>query len=289
MSFVKNLLAVLGAVFLAFILLAIVISLTLKGGLGYGEKVAIVSLEGVIKDPTEISRQLIELGDREDIKAVVVRINSPGGAVGPSQEIYSGIKRLARKKPVVASMGAVAASGGYYAATAAEKIVANPGTITGAIGVLIEFVNASELLKKIGVQGYVIKSGRFKDTGSPFRKMESADKEMIQRVLNDINSQFIEAVAEGRGLKINYVRKIADGRIFSGAQAKSNGLVDELGDLADAIELSAKLAGIKGKPEVIYPEKRPFGLWQALTGARLPDRFTELFTGLRVMYLMDTP
>lgn len=289
MHYLKNLLAVIGGVFLAFILLALVISFTFRGGLARGDKVAVVKIEGIIKDPTEVSLRLSELGERKDVKAVVVRINSPGGGVGPSQEIYRGIKRLGDKKPVVASMGAVAASGGYYAASAADKIVANPGTITGAIGVLIEFVNASELLKKLGLKGYVLKSGKFKDAGSPLRKMENEEREMIQRVLNDVNSQFIRAVAEGRGLKTGVVKKIADGRIFSGSQAKKKGLVDELGDLTDAVELSARLAGIKGKPQVIYPEKKSFGLWQTVLGSRFPDRFADLFTGLRIMYLMPNP
>ncbi len=289
MSSFKNFLAVTGAVFLAFIILVLIISFAFRGGLSHGDKVAVVNIKGIIKDPTEVSLRLSELGERKDVKAVVIRINSPGGAVGPSQEIYRGIKRLGEKKPVVASMGAVAASGGYYAASAARKIVANPGTITGAIGVIIEFVNASELLKKIGLKGYVLKTGRFKDAGSPFRKLDKEDREMIQRVLNDVNSQFIRAVAEGRGLKIKDVKKIADGRIFSGSQALKNGLVDELGDLTDAVELSARLAGIKGRPKVLYPPKKSFGLWQTILGGRLPDRFADLFTGLRIMYLMPNP
>jgi len=281
----KNLLAAIGAVFVALIVLSLLIAyFSGKSSIVGSDKVAVVNLEGVIADPSDFIAELRDYGDRDDIKAVVVRINSPGGGVGPSQEIYSTIKKLRKKKTVVASMGAIAASGGFYAAMAADKVVANPGTITGSIGVIVEFMNAEELLSKIGVQGFVVKSGKFKDTGSPLRKMTPEERALIQDVINDVNGQFISAVAEGRGLKEEDVSKIADGRIFSGAQALKHGLVDSLGDLADAIDLSASLAGIKGRPQVIYPEKKVFGLWDAVFGESVKN-LAGAFSGFRIMYM----
>jgi len=281
----KNLLAAIGAVFVALIVLSLLIAyFSGKSSIVGSDKVAVVNLEGVIADPSDFIAELRDYGDRDDIKAVVVRINSPGGGVGPSQEIYSTIKKLRKKKTVVASMGAIAASGGFYAAMAADKVVANPGTITGSIGVIVEFMNAEELLSKIGVQGFVVKSGKFKDTGSPLRKMTPEERALIQDVIDDVSGQFISAVAEGRGLKEEDVSKIADGRIFSGAQALKHGLVDSLGDLADAIDLSASLAGIKGTPQVIYPEKKVFGLWDAVFGESVKN-LAGAFSGFRIMYM----
>ncbi len=285
----KNLLAAVGALFVILIALSLVVSYFSGGSLSRADKVAVVELEGIITDPSEISRQFKDLAERDDVKAVVLRIDSPGGAVGPSQEIYGEIKRLKEKKTVVASMGTIAASGGYYAAVAAQKIVANPGTITGSIGVIVEFMNAEELLAKIGLKGYVVKSGKYKDVGSPLRKMEKEEEKLLQDVIDDVNGQFIRAVAEGRNMKVEDVALIADGRIFSGKQAKERGLIDSLGGLTDAIELSAKLAGIEGKPNVIYPERRGLSLWKAVFGEGAAKNFTELFSGLRIMYLTPNP
>ncbi|MBI5598498.1 MAG: signal peptide peptidase SppA [Deltaproteobacteria bacterium] len=282
----KNILAAAGAFFVAIIVIAIVLSVAGRGsGAPFGDKVAVVEIDGIITDPTEINREIRDYAERDDVKAVVIRINSPGGAVAPSQEIYNEVKRLRETKKVVASMGAVAASGGYYIAVAADRIVANPGTITGSIGVIIEFINVEELLNKLGVKGYVIKSGRFKDMGSPFKKMEPEEAALLQEVLSDVHRQFIGAVSKGRGIDAAEVEKIADGRIFSGAQALKLGLVDSLGDIADAIDEGARLAGMTGKPYVIYPEK-PSGLWRLL----LPDGVARIIRGfmpgMRVMYLL---
>ena len=284
----KNILAAAGAVFIIVIVLSIVVGVFASGAIT-GDKVAVVELLGVIADSTEINQELKDLGDRDDVKAVVVRIDSPGGAVGPSQEIHREIRKLREKKTVVASMGAMAASGGYYAAVAANKVVANPGTITGSIGVIIEFFNAQELLGKLGLKGYVVKSGKYKDVGSPLREMSPEEQELIQAVINDVNSQFIKAVAEGRGIAPEAVAKIADGRIFTGAQAKEQGLVDELGSLSDAIALSARLAGIEGEPEVVYTGKPRISFWKAMFGDASVDSLTGLFSGLRLMYLMPNP
>ncbi|HAO93537.1 MAG: hypothetical protein A2X93_03720 [Deltaproteobacteria bacterium GWC2_56_8] len=286
---IKTLLAAVGAVFVIVLVLSIAIAAFTGGAFSTSDKVAIVELEGIIIDPSETLRRLKVLEERDDVKAIVVRIDSPGGAVGPSQEIHGEIKRLREKKKVVASMGTIAASGGYYTAVAAERIVANPGTITGSIGVIVEFFNAEELLQKIGLKGYVVKSGKFKDVGSPLRKMEDEERKLLQAVIDDVNDQFIEAVAEGRGLKPEDVRAIADGRIFTGAQAKEKGLIDELGGLSSAIKLSAELAGIEGEPEVIYPERKDFGLLGNILGRASINNLTDLFSGLRVMYMLPKP
>lgn len=284
MSAIRNILAALGAVSVVILGLVVFLTVMFRGSsLGRDEKIAVVRIEGIIRDPSEISEKFREIGERDDIKAVVVRIDSPGGGVGPSQEIYSGIKRLKRNKKVVASMGSLAASGGYYAAVAAHKIVANPGTITGSIGVIVEFINAEELLNKIGLKGYVVKSGKFKDVGSPFRQMKEEEERYLQSVVNDVNGQFVKAVAEGRNLKVEDVEKIADGRIFTGQDAKARGLVDQIGDLTDAVELGAKLAGIKGKPQVLYPERRG-GIWKAVFGDSLAG-YADMLSGMRIMYM----
>lgn len=286
---IKTLLAAVGAVFVIVLVLSIAIAAFTGGALSTSDKVAIVELEGIIIDPSETLRRLKVLEERDDVKAIVVRIDSPGGAVGPSQEIHGEIKRLREKKKVVASMGTIAASGGYYTAVAAEKIVANPGTITGSIGVIVEFFNAEELLQKIGLKGYVVKSGKFKDVGSPLRKMEDEERKLLQAVIDDVNDQFIAAVAEGRNLKPEDVRIIADGRIFTGAQAKEKGLIDELGGLSRAIKLGAELAGIEGEPEVIYPERKDFGLLGDILGRASINNLADLFSGLRVMYMLPKP
>lgn len=290
----RNILAAFGAAFfiLVIVVVAVVWLVGKKSVLTLSDTVVVVKLEGVIIDPSDITKELRDLEDNANVKAVVLRIDSPGGSVGPSQEIYSAIKRLRKVKPVVASMGSMAASGGFYAAVAANKIVANPGTITGSIGVIVEFMNVEELLAKIGLKGHVIKSGRFKDTGSPLREMTTEERELLQGVINDVNSQFIAAVAEGRGLKVEDVERIADGRVFSGAQAKSLKLIDELGDLTDAIDVSAKLAGITGKPNVVYPEKKSIGLLAALLDSDAASKMTQLLSGvgdMRVMYMMKSP
>lgn len=279
----KNLFAAIGAFFVAIIIISALISIIGKG-FGFGKNVGVINIEGVITDSTEINSLIREYAERGDIKAVVVRIDSPGGAVGPSQEIYAELKKLKAEKKVVASMGAVAASGGYYIASATDKIVANPGTITGSIGVIIQFVNVEEFLKKVGLQGRVIKSGKFKDTGSPLRDMSEEERVYLQSVIDDVHGQFIEAVSTGRGLKKEDVAKLADGRIFTGSQALKLGLVDKLGTMEDAIDLGAELAGISGKPSVVYPPEK--FQWKGLLGESVTKTLGEFLPGVRFMYMM---
>ena len=279
----KNLFAAIGAFFVAIIIISALISI-IGRGFGFGKGVGVINIEGVITDSTEITGLIREYATRGDIKAVVVRIDSPGGAVGPSQEIYAELKKLKAEKKVVASMGAVAASGGYYIASAADKIVANPGTITGSIGVIIQFVNVEEFLKKVGLKGRVIKSGKFKDTGSPLRDMSEEERLLLQSVIDDVHGQFIEAVSTGRGLKKEDVAKLADGRIFTGAQALKLGLVDKLGTMEDAIDLGAELAGISGRPSVVYPPEK--FQWNGLLGESVTKTLGEFLPGTRLMYMM---
>ena len=223
-----------------------------------GEKIAIVRIEVVILDSNEIIEELKEYRSSDSVKAILLRIDSPGGAVAPSQEIYQEVKKIRDegKKKIVTSMGSVAASGGYYIASASDKIVANPGSITGSIGVILELANISGLMKKVGVESVIVKSGKYKDIGSMFRSMTPEERELIQGVIDDTHDQFIEAVAEGRGMEKEKVILIADGRVFTGRQAQKLGLVDEIGNMQDAIKITAKLAGIKGKPDLLEKKKR---------------------------------
>ena len=222
-----------------------------------GAKVAVVEIEGIIVDGTAAIRELREHADNPSIKAVVLRVNSPGGVVAPTQEIFAAIQR-ARKagKPVVATLGAVAASGGYYVATAADRIYANPGTLTGSIGVVMQMANIEGLLKKVGVEYVVVKAGSYKDVGNIARTMSPEERRMLQALLDDVYSQFVDAVAEGRGLERSEVLAFAEGRIYSGQQALALKMVDEMGGFEDAVEAAGKLANISGRPKLVYPRKR---------------------------------
>jgi len=231
----------------------------------FGDKIAIVEVKGVISQSSGVIEDLQQYLADDGVKAIILRVDSPGGGVGPAQEIYREIMRIrsTSQKKVVTSMGSVAASGGYYIACASDRIVANPGTITGSIGVIMQFSNLEELLKKIGVKGVVLKSGEHKDIGSPFREMTPEEKRIMQEVLDNVHQQFIQAVADGRKLERAKVAQIADGRILTGEQAKNLGLVDQLGNLQDTIDIAAKMAGIEGKPNILYP-KRKISVWDLL-------------------------
>jgi len=222
-----------------------------------GAKVAVVEIEGIIVDGTAVVRELREHAENPSIKAIVLRVNSPGGVVAPTQEIFAAIQR-ARKagKPVVATLGAVAASGGYYVATAADRIYANPGTLTGSIGVVMQMANIEGLLKKVGVEYVVVKAGSYKDVGNFARTMSPEERRMLQALLDDVYSQFVDAVAEGRGLERSEVLAFAEGRIYSGQQALALKMVDEMGGFEDAVEAAGKLANISGRPKLVYPRKR---------------------------------
>ena len=243
-------------------------------------KVGIVEITGMITDARQTLEDLKKLRQNESIRAIVLRIDSPGGSVAPSQEIYRAVRKTAQQKKVVASMGAVAASGGYYAAAAADGIVANPGTITGSIGVIMGFANFGDLLAKIGLTPVVIKSGDFKDLGSPVREMTTAERQVLQRISDGIHQQFIDDVAMGRSMDRNEVAALADGRIYTGDEAKQLGLVDRLGNLEDAVAWAGKLGGIQEGPvETVYARDRRFSFIEAFIEGRLGDIFSIMAQG----------
>jgi len=252
-----------------------------------GEKIAIIEVRGVILDAQPVVEKLVKLRKNEKIKAIILRIDSPGGGVGPAQEIHAEVKKAQKEKKVLVSMGSVAASGGYYIACAADRIIANPGSITGSIGVIVESLNVEELLGKLGLRSVVVKSGKHKDLGSPMRPMTGEDRKLLQGVIDSVHEQFIKAVAEGRKLPVEKVRRLADGRIFSGDQARSLGLVDELGNLEDTIAAAAQMAGIRGEPEVLYPEKKRFSLFDLLiqeTMQKIMENLKESAPPLNFLY-----
>ena len=226
-----------------------------SGGFARGDRVGVVEVLGVITDGKTTLKELREFAENDGIRAIVVRVDSPGGAVGPSQEIYEAIQTLRAKKHVVVSMGSVAASGGFYIACAGEKVFANPGTLTGSIGVISQFPNVTGLLRWAGINIQTVTAGKMKDVGSPFREMTADEKAYLQAMLADVHEQFIGAVASGRSLSEDEVRKFADGRVFTGRKAKELKLVDELGGLQDAVRAAGKLAGMRGEPKIQYPTK----------------------------------
>ena len=220
-----------------------------------GEGVGVVELTGVISDSQQVLDDLKYLRDMDEVKAIVLRVNSPGGGVGASQEIYRALLKTRDIKPVVTSMGGVAASGGYYAAAATDGIVANSGTITGSIGVVMGYTNFRQILDKIGLEPVVFKSGEMKDAGSPTREMSEKERAYLQQLVSSLHGQFVRDVAEARGMELDVVGKLADGRIYTGEEAVSLGLVDRMGNLEDALEWAAELGGLEGEPEAIYPPR----------------------------------
>ena len=235
-------------------------------------EIALVRIQGMLMDSQNIVRQLSNYRHNPNVRGIVLRIDSPGGAVAPAQEIYNEIMKLkADHKTVYASMGTVAASGGYYIACAANYVLANPGTLTGSIAAVMAFSNFEELTDKIGVKPIIIKSGKYKDVGSPLRGMKPEERKLLQSVVDDVHQQFVQAVAKGRGLPVSEVNEIADGRIMTGQQALTLKLVDEMGGLEKTIELLAKKIGVEGRPKVIEEkEKTPFFDW--LLQSSLPSR-----------------
>ena len=261
-------LIVLSVVVVLFFAAAFALTVGSDGKLGnllaLGGKVGVVDVKGVISESDDVVDALKTFEKTPGVRAVVVRIESPGGGVAPSQEIYNAIRQLRETKPVIASMGGVAASGGYYIASACDTIVANPGTLTGSIGVIMELGNVESLLQKLGVQPEVIKAGAYKDMGSFVRPMTAAERGLFQEMIDSVHTQFITAVAAGRGMNKDQVRALADGRIFSGEQAKTAGLVDELGGFEDAVALAASKGGVEGEPHVTHARSSKEPWWWRL-------------------------
>jgi protease-4 len=221
------------------------------------DRLGYLTVDGLIITSEELVDDIDLLASNPHVRGLVLRIDSPGGGVAPSQEIHDAIVRFQQDgdRPVVVSMGNVAASGGYYVACGAEKIVANAGSLTGSIGVIMHFTQFHDLLDRLGVHAEAIKTGTFKDIGSPTREMTDEERALLKGVLDNVLEQFIGAIAEGRGMPEEEVRAIADGRIFSGEQAREHGLVDELGGLHDAIQLAGELTGLGPKPELVRPQE----------------------------------
>ncbi|HEX6087176.1 MAG TPA: signal peptide peptidase SppA [Thermoanaerobaculia bacterium] len=233
------------------------------------EKVAIVPIEGEILDARETLELLHKYARNDTVKAVVVRINSPGGAIAPSQEIYSAIRKIREDgKPVIASLDSVAASGGYYIASACDPIISNSGTITGSIGVILQWFDMKELVSWAKLKPNTITSGPLKDAGSPYRELTDAERQYFQGIVTQLHSQFVRDVAQGRGKKLDAgeLNKIADGRVFTGEQALALQLVDRIGTIDDAVRAAGAAGGIKGEPARIWPRRRD---------ARLIDLLTE--------------
>lgn len=226
--------------------------------------IGLLNIKGPIIEATSYIETIDKYKDDNSIKAIVVRIDSPGGKVGSSQEIYSALVKLKEKKPVVVSMASIAASGGYYIACASDTIIALPGTLTGSIGVIAEFIDVSEGLQKLGVKAESITSGKMKDAGSPFRHMTDKERAYFESMVKDVYEQFIEVVSASRKLSMSEIRHLSDGRAFTGRQAYELGLIDMLGGLNDAIDKAKELSGLKGKVRIIKPEKR-FGLIEFMT------------------------
>lgn len=232
----------------------IVMGLLFGGGMPLSGPVAIVEITKPIFESDEVVKELADLESDQDVKVVVLRLDSPGGAVGPSQEIYDQVKKLDAKKPVIVSMGTVAASGAYYIASASRYIVANPGTITGSIGVIMETFGLKQILDKWGIESRVIKSGDFKDVGNPFKELTEQDRSYLKAITDDMYEQFVSAVAEGRKLDLEKAKELAQGKIYTGRQAKNLGLVDELGNYLQAVDRAKEIAGLGKDAKVRWPK-----------------------------------
>ena len=255
----------------------------------FGNSVGVVDVRGVIQDASDVVEQLEALRLHDGTVAVVVRIDSPGGAVAPAQEIYDEVWRVRERKPVIASLGSVAASGGYYVAAAANQIIADPGTITGSIGAIMNVPYYAPLADKIGISEETVKSGRYKDTGHPLRHLTADERTLLQEMVDDVLGQFVHAVAHGRKLPEGKVRSLADGRIYSGSQALAVGLVDRLGGLEAATRVAWETAGQQGEPRVQRVRARRLPWLLQLLGTALSGDGPRADGGLFFLYRGPLP
>ena len=255
----------LGIFFFAVIIFRIGAASAVSNLEGSGKKVGIVKINGPILTSDAVVSQLEKLKNRKDISAIVMRIDSPGGLVAPTQEIYEKVKSLRGVKPIIASMGSVAASGGYYIALGADTLISNPGTIVGSIGVIMNYPIATELLGKVGIKFETVKSGGLKDVGSYSREVTEADRRHLNDMVTNIHNQFIDAVNDNRSIEKSELIKLADGRVFTGLQSKDLGLVDLLGTFEDAVSLAGSLGKIKGVPKTIQIDKKNSSLIDMFT------------------------
>jgi protease-4 len=250
-----------------------------------GDAIAVVDIQGELHYDLHKIQEIEGYRDNNSVKAVLLFVNSPGGGVAASQALYHAVRKVTEKKPVVAVMGAVAASGGYYVACAADSIIAHEGTITGSIGVIAAYVRTEELFSKIGLDVTVIKSGRYKDVGSPHRQMTEGEKAYIGKLLDTVYLQFLRAVSEGRGMPLRQVRRVAEGRLYSGEEAVEVGLVDRLGTYEDALEMAARMGGISGKPRILKRQPRR-GLFERIFGKTVPHLFAGREERISLKYII---
>ena len=286
-SFLIAILAVLGLIaILVLILSGVVYILGDTKEQARGGSVGVIEIKGIISRAEPVLRTLVQFRNDKNIKAIILRVDSGGGGVAPTQEIYREIMRTRSKKKVIASLGNLAASGGIYVASAANYILANPGTLTGSVSVIMHFTNYEGLFEKVGLRSISITSGEFKDIGSPTRKMTDKEKKILQRLVDQIHQQFVNDLAKARGLPLEKISALADGQIFSGEEALELGLVDQLGNFEDAVAYAQKVTGLSKRPRLVYPKKKKNWLLDILTGKSqvnlLPDRFSHPF---RLEYL----
>ncbi len=292
MGKVKSFLAVLGAIFLMLVALSFFKGMFIKEEVIPGEKIALVEIKGIISKSDYYVKTLEDLSKNKNVKAIVIRVDSPGGVVVPCQEIYEEVKRVKSRKPIIVSMGSVAASGGLYISVPATKVVANPGTITGSIGVIFQTFNFKKIADKLGLKVITVKSGKHKDLVNPFKEVDPSDIEIIQDMINDTYSQFVKAISESRHIPEDKVRQIADGRIFTGRKAKELGIVDEIGDLNRAIEIARE---ISRSPEAkVYRIRKKKSFFEKLFGEEGKTILNSLSTVLEgnvekayLMYILN--
>jgi protease-4 len=282
----------------AFVIFAVIVLMVLVGlsssssdieFTGGGDKIAVVEVNGVIMSSRSVNSQLKRYKKDNSIKAIILHIDSPGGGVAASQEIYESVRRVRESgKPVVACMASVAASGGYYAALCADSIMAGPGTTTGSIGVIAEIPNFTKLMDKLGISMTIIKSGRYKDSGTPYREMTPADKQYLQSWIDESYDQFISIVATERGMSLEQAKELGDGRVYSGRQAYEFALIDTLGTFDDAVQLAADIVGIDGEPRLVRQQKRKMTPFELMFKFDLQEfAQTYISTWPRIQYLMS--
>ncbi|RKU13301.1 signal peptide peptidase SppA [Candidatus Poribacteria bacterium] len=280
----KRVLIIISVIVVLFFL-SVIVRTMMVGTSSIGQKVAVLDITGIISKSDAPIKLIHAYRDDASVKALVLRINTPGGSVAPVQEIHRELTKL--KKPIVASMGGTAASGGYYIACAADTIVANPGTLTGSIGVIMQFTKMKGLYEKIGLEQQVIKSGQFKDAGSIFRDLTEEEKSVLQGTVDDVYNQFVDAIIESREkhLTRDEIVKLADGRIFSGKQAQTHKLVDKLGNLQDAIKIAGELGNIEGTPKIVRKQRKS-SLLEQLLGIKHNSQFDDIlnFPGVTFRY-----
>jgi protease-4 len=282
-----------GGAFALFMVTLVALLVTLGQGdaeFAFGDRLQIVEVEGTLLDSRFLLEQLKRYEDTDSVRGILLNINSPGGDVAVSQELYAEVRRLREEKGkvVVAYLSSVGASGAYYIACAADQIIANPGTVVGSIGVIAEWLNYSELFEWAKLSSIVFKSGEFKDTGNPTRELTTAEREYFQGLIDDMYVQFVEAVASGRNLDIEEVRQFADGRVFTGREAKELKMIDKIGNLQDAVDLTAELAGVSGTPRLLEFRREPVTLLDVFTGdilRFLPARGQGAGSQIRFQYL----